>query len=390
MIKTETKTLISGCQNSTIPTDGSVTSIGEYAFYGCSSLSSITIPDSVTSIGGSAFSGCSSLTSMTLPFVGGSKDDTSKIRLGYIFGADRSNYNQFVPSSLKEVIITGGSIIADYTFRNCTSLTSITIGNGVISIGYEAFYGCSSLTSVTIPDSVTSIGDEAFYKCSSLTSITIPDSVTSIGDDAFYKCSSLTSITIPDSVTSIGDDAFYGCSSLTSINYTGSKDDWYNLTYDDLGLDMNEIIVHCTDGDCVGQVIGHLSFDELRIMKDGEQTGEFFTPGYSENWDGSADLSSKDTKMLQYWGWVGIFQNNVGTFGYQVGTDDPIFDGEFTANAESNVVYLAQNHYGCKTATRMQIDIDLTAYTGTQTVKTLYKDGFGTIHVLTEFTAILP
>ena len=107
--------------------------------------------------------------------------------------------------------------IGNYAFRDCTSLTSITIPDSVASIGESAFRGCTSLTSVTIPDSVTSIGWGAFYGCTSLTSITIPDSVTSIGNYAFRDCTSLTSVTIPNSVTSTGDAAFYGCTSLTAF-----------------------------------------------------------------------------------------------------------------------------------------------------------------------------
>ncbi len=102
-------------------------------------------------------------------------------------------------------------------FYNCSSLTSVTIGNSVTSIGEQAFNSCSSLTSITIPNSVTSIGQNAFGWCSSLTSVTIPNSVTSIGDWAFNACSSLTSIDIPNSVTSIGEGAFSYCISLTSV-----------------------------------------------------------------------------------------------------------------------------------------------------------------------------
>lgn len=102
-------------------------------------------------------------------------------------------------------------------FNGCSSLTSITIPDSVVSIGGFAFNGCRSLTSITIPESVTSIGDCAFYGCSSLTSITIPEGVTLIGDDAFRNCSSLTSITIPEGVFSIEYGAFYGCSSLENV-----------------------------------------------------------------------------------------------------------------------------------------------------------------------------
>ena len=177
IIETSSNTLIAGCQNTIIP--NSVTSIGNSAFYGCSSLTSVIIPEGVTSIGNSAFYGCSGLTSINIP--------------------------------------EGVTSIGNYAFDGCRGLTSINIPEGVTSIGNSAFYGCSSLTSVTIPESVTRIGNGAFSGCSSLTSVTIPESVTSIGESAFSGCSGLTSINIPEGVTSIGESAFYGCSSLTSV-----------------------------------------------------------------------------------------------------------------------------------------------------------------------------
>ncbi len=126
-------------------------------------------------------------------------------------------------SYIKSVTISDGvTSIGSQAFYYCTSLTSVTIGDNVTSIGNSAFRGCSGLTSVTIPGSVTSIGEYAFSGCSSLTSVTIGGSVTSIGNSAFEYCSSLTSVTIPDSVTSIGYNAFSGCSSLTSVTIGGS------------------------------------------------------------------------------------------------------------------------------------------------------------------------
>ena len=134
-----------------------VTSIGDYAFWACYGLTSVTIPNSVTSI-------------------------------------------------------------EDHAFQLCPGLTSVTIPNSVTSIGEYAFFNCPGLTSITIPNSVTSIGNYAFQYCSGLTSITIPNSVTSIGGSAFGYCSGLTSITIPNSVTSIGDNAFDGVDIPTIIS----------------------------------------------------------------------------------------------------------------------------------------------------------------------------
>ena len=183
--------------------EDSVTSIGAYTFYDCSSLTSITIPDSITSIGKYAFDGCSSLTSITIPSSVTSIEDS-------VFSFCRSLTSITIPDSVTS--------IGNSAFYDCKSLTSITIPDSVTSIGMEVFLGCSSLTSITIPDRVTSIEPYAFYNCSSLTSITIPDNVTSIGEAAFFNCKSLTSITIPDSVTSIGELAFYNCTSLKTIS----------------------------------------------------------------------------------------------------------------------------------------------------------------------------
>ena len=164
--------------------------IGDYAFSGCSSLTSLTLPSSVTSIGGHAFEKCSGLTSLTLP------------------------------SSVTS--------IGEFAFRYCSGLTSLTIPSGVTTIDYYAFADCRGLTSLTLPSSVTSIGGHAFAWCSGLTSLTLHSSVTSIGDYAFAWCSGLTSLTLPSSVTSIGGHAFAWCSGLTSLTLPSSvtEIDW--------------------------------------------------------------------------------------------------------------------------------------------------------------------
>ena len=181
----------------------SVTSIGAMAFYRCSEVTSITIPNSVTSIGYYAFQGTSWL--KNLPD-------------GCVYaGSCLYEYKGKMPENTHIDIKEGTTQICPHAFEDCESLTSITIPNSVTSIGYYAFNGCSGLTSVTIGNSVTSIETSAFEGCSSLSSVTIGNSVTSIGENAFRNCSSLSSISIPNSVTSIGNHAFQSCSSLTSI-----------------------------------------------------------------------------------------------------------------------------------------------------------------------------
>ena len=229
----------SGLTSVTIP--NSVTSIGISAFYNCSGLTSVTIGNSVTSIGNSAFSNCSGLISI---IVDESNPSFSSIE-GILYNNDATTliycpitkktvtipnsvtsigYSAFSGcSGLTSVTIPNSvTSIGERAFSDCSGLTSVTIGNSVTSIGYYAFSGCYGLTSVTIPNSVTSIRERAFSGCSGLTSVTIPNSVTSIGERAFSDCSGLTSVTIGNSVTSIGYYAFDGCYGLTSVTIPNS------------------------------------------------------------------------------------------------------------------------------------------------------------------------
>ena len=246
-----------GLSSVTIPS--SVTSIEERTFLACSSLTSVTIPSSVTNIGNSAFEGCTSLKSIFM-LANSTVDDEAfdfnvQGKKFYVPSGSADNYSYYFYGSdiiefdgycgdpdvnegknvawvltdedgdnTKETLtIAGTGAMKNYDIKlaswygNRGSIKTVVIGNGVTSIGFDAFYGCTSLTSVTIPSSVTSIVKGAFASCTGLTSINIPSSVTNIGDNAFFNCGGLTSINIPASVTSIGIAVFSGCSALETI-----------------------------------------------------------------------------------------------------------------------------------------------------------------------------
>lgn len=223
----------SGCTSLTsIDLPDSLETIEQYVFSGCTSLKNIDLPNGVDTIGRYAFNSCTSLTSIDVP------DSITSIDTGVFYGC----------SGLTSIDLPSGiTSIGDSVFNGCESLTSINLPSGVTSIGSNAFNGCSGLTSIDLPDSVTSIGTSAFKGCSGLTSINLPSDVTSIGGNvfngctgladinlpeqlksigsqAFRDCTGLQSVTVPDSVTSIGYMAFYNCSSLTSVTLPTNAD----------------------------------------------------------------------------------------------------------------------------------------------------------------------
>ncbi len=203
----------------TIP--NSVTTIAEGAFHGCSSLLSITIPESVTSIGEDAFYRCSSLTSLILP--------KSVTNIGEGAFSNCNALQSIAVDSENPMYYSEGNCIIERASKTLIlGCNNSVIPQGIKRIGKAAFYGGVNLKHVTILDGVTVIEEEAFYRCG-LTDITIPNGVTYIGRSAFQECHSLTSVTIAGTVTSISDMAFWGCNNLAYIKFEGTMEQWSSM-----------------------------------------------------------------------------------------------------------------------------------------------------------------
>ncbi|MDE7325289.1 MAG: leucine-rich repeat protein, partial [Lachnospiraceae bacterium] len=149
--------------------------------------------------------------------------------IGQITKCDKTVVVATIPDAINGISVTS---IGKEAFKDCTSLSRITLSDNILSIGEYAFYNCSGLSSIAIPDSVLNIGYSAFEGCSSLSNIMIPDSIAAIQTRTFYGCTTLKSITVPDSVISVGLGAFCYCRSLADIYYSGSEAQWNNISID--------------------------------------------------------------------------------------------------------------------------------------------------------------
>ncbi len=244
-----------GCTSlASVTLSDSLMGIGEYAFYGCTSLASVDIPGAVDTIGYGAFRGCTTLASVTV--------SKSVVTLGdYVFfecpsltsitvDPDNTNYSSadgvLFDKAKTELILypaskTGDSYsvpdtvatIRDYAFGRCSELASVTVGDNVTSIGICVFDKSTSLRSVTLGNSLREIGKSTFSECTSLASVTLGNSVETIGDSVFFGCTSLASLTLPDTVKIIEYSAFGGCTSLASISIPKSVETIGNFAFRD-------------------------------------------------------------------------------------------------------------------------------------------------------------
>ena len=233
-----------GLGSITIP--DSVTSIGEFAFYNCTALTSVTLGAGVTSIGEACFYGCGALTGVTIP------DSVSYI----------GRYAFYDCKALAEVTIgTGIANVGEQAFRNCTALTSVTIrdksadSDVLCSIESGAFMGCNSLLSVTLGNGVKSIGDSVFDGCNQLSAISFPDSLARIGRTAFSYCTRLRAVTLGIGITNIDANAFYGCN-IWHVLFKGSDTLWKKISVADGNHALKNATVHYG---CVGDEITDLA-----------------------------------------------------------------------------------------------------------------------------------
>ena len=233
-----------------------ITSIGDWAFSGCTSLTSIEIPNNVTSIGEGAFANCYSLTKVIYL---GTIDEWVQIDfVNSISNPLSYSANLYINNELvTEANITTATKINAYAFFHCYSLTSVVISNSVTSIGEQAFAHCHKLTSVTIGDSVTSIGEDAFYDCESLTSVTIGNSVESIGEDAFGGCNKLVEVINKSSnITVVKGSTDNGKVGYCALSVSNCDDSYVSK----VSTDSNGYVIY-TDGE-----------DKILVNYVGEQT----------------------------------------------------------------------------------------------------------------------
>lgn len=274
-----------GCESLTSVTFGKnsqLSSIGPGAFNYCYSLESITIPESVTSIGSDAFYYCYGLRSVTF----GENSQLTSIGEG-AFNWCESLESITIPDSVTSIgegafcccakltsitIPDGVKSIGNHAFAGCSALESITIPDSVLSIGYSAFEECTALKSITIPGSVLSIGDNAFKECTALESATISEGVKSIGDNAFYNCTNLVNVSLPDSLTSISFNTFYGCTNLQTYDdgtayYLGNSENHYLVLVSVISKEITSFTI-----DDKTKFIWSSAFSECRVLESIENT----------------------------------------------------------------------------------------------------------------------
>lgn len=225
----------------TIP-DG-VKSIGKYAFYGYSSLKSISFPSSIRSIGESAFYDCPNLDEVYATNI----EDWCKIKFEDTYSNPISYGSKIYIDGELATDITipkGITKICDYAFANCETITNVVIPNSVISIGDSAFNCCSNLKNISIPNSVVNIGKGAFSSCFNLEKVEIPDGIKIIKDYTFTSCEKLNTIIIPQSVKKIGYLAFDSDRNLSNVLFKGSKSQWNSIDFTDGNTNLVESVIH--------------------------------------------------------------------------------------------------------------------------------------------------
>ncbi len=283
IIETESKKLVAGCRKSVIPTDGSVTSIGDYAFYLCAGLAGIAIPDGITTIGNGAFSNCIGLTYLDIP--------ASVTKIGSYAFAACSGLETIAVSEDNTVYHSEGDCLIETQSKTLVAgcKNSVIPDDGcVTSIGFAAFYNCPT-EEIIIPEGITSIGGSAFFGCTGFVTASVPEGVTVIGDDAFSQCSSLEQVDLPESLETVGKSAFSSCTSLNSVVYGGNVEDWENIDIKENNECLTEAnilfnkepykAIFMADGNVVGTV------EYTRLTEEIEEPAVPGKTGHSGRWE---------------------------------------------------------------------------------------------------------
>lgn len=336
---------IMSCEDSIIVIPSSyenlpVTVIGGSAFYACTDLLGVIIPDSVTTIGVFAFAGCSNLTNISIP------DSVTAI--------GDSAFNEC--SNLTNLDLSDNLVsIGDYAFNGCNKLTAVAFPDSVTSLGNGAFQDCTNLAAVDFTDHILTIGEWCFYNCTNLTNITLPKNITEISSYAFNNCTSLANVEIPQAVTRIGASAFYGCDTFTSIVIPDSV-----TVIEEYAFQSCDGLLHATLGKNV-ETIGKMAFYYCLNLKGvvvpksvtviGDDAFNAATLGvvYCEaetQPDGWSDRWAGRVAVEKVWGYTYVWSDNV-VYGIKDGVAVVVLQpgyGFMEIRIAANVVYGGQTY----------------------------------------------
>ncbi|MBO5370201.1 MAG: leucine-rich repeat domain-containing protein, partial [Clostridia bacterium] len=289
----------------TVIIEENVTGIGTSAFYGCSRMTEISLPDTLKTIGDSAFMECCSLKEITIPYgvthigyqafdgcdaleaIYTDSENTmySSDENGVLFNKEKTTLEKYPAGSktAEYAVADGVAYISSCAFADCGNLTHISLSDSVTEIGEYAFSECGSLTTVSLGKGITDIGAHAFENCVNITGITIPDSAKTIGEGAFAGCDGMNIVNIGNGIASIGENAFDGCVNIAEVYYNGYKEQWSTVSVEAGNESLTGAVIHFArpGGVCGESLTWELAEDGTLIISG---------TGAMTNWSSAASL----------------------------------------------------------------------------------------------------